>query len=128
MCSQRFVVNPDEQLIYEIVQAARNVHVSLGPGFLESVYCKAFLWELRDRILTAEREKIIKIVYGSRVVGRHYLDLVVENRVIVELKACRGIIPLHHAQMRSYLTATSYPFGLIINFGLAELEWERVQP
>src|SRR5437764_1220222 len=115
----------DEQLAVEVIQGARAVHEALGPGFVESVY-KAFALELRTRGLIVEREKLIRIVYPSSVVGRHYLDLVVECRAVLELKSTRAIIPVYEAQMRSYLAATEYPFGLIINFGTTELEWKTV--
>ncbi len=117
----------DEKVTLELVHAARVVHEALGPGFVEAVYNKAFAVELRNRNLIVEREKLIRVVYGSCVVGRHYLDLVVEGRVIVELKATRAIIPVYEAQMRSYLAATAFAFGLIINFGTLELEWQHVQ-
>jgi GxxExxY protein len=116
----------NEQLTFEVIQAAKTVHTKLGPGFVEPVYNKAFGLELRNRGLNAEREKLIRVLYSSIVVGRHYLDLVVENRAIIELKASRAIIPLFEAQMRSYLAASPYSFGLIINFGTQELEWKEV--
>jgi GxxExxY protein len=116
----------DDQLTFEIVRAARAVHEALGPGFVEAVYHRSFGLELRNRGLVVEREKLIRIIYISSVVGRHYLDLVVDNRAIVELKASRAIIPLFEAQVRSYLAATEYAFGLIINFGGMELEWKAV--
>ncbi len=113
-------------LIFRIVQSARLVHGSLGPGFLEIVYVRALLGELRSRGFRVEREKLVKIRYGLQVVGRHRLDLVVENSVVVELKAGRGIAVIHKAQVRSYLHATKFPFGLILNFGMPELEWESI--
>jgi len=116
----------DEQLAYEILNAARSVHTGLGPGFVETVYSKAFAIELRNRGLVTEREKIIRVFYASSVVGRHYLDLVVEGRAIIELKATRSIVPVFEAQMRSYLSATEYQFGLIINFGVRDLVWKEV--
>src|SRR5438105_431675 len=116
----------DEQLTNEIIQAARTVHATLGPGFVEPVYNKAFGIELRNLNLTVEREKIIRIIYGSAVVGRHYLDLVVEGRAVLELKASRSIIPVFEAQVRSYLTASDYSFGLIINFGTIDLDWKYI--
>jgi|SRR5579884_1995203 len=116
----------DEQLTLEIVNAARAVHSALGPGFVEGIYSRAFGLEMRERDLIVQREKLIRIIYGSSIVGRHYLDLVVENRAIVELKSARAIIPVHEAQVRSYLAATAYPFALIINFGTTELEWKHI--
>ncbi|PYS28107.1 MAG: GxxExxY protein [Acidobacteria bacterium] len=73
-----------------------------------------------------EREKAIKVWYASSVVGKHLLDLVVDGTVIVELKANRGIIQVHMAQMNSYLHATDYPIGVVLNFGMPELEFELI--
>jgi GxxExxY protein len=113
-----------DALVREIVDAATQVHTTLGPGFLESIYARALLSELRLRALTIEHERRIKIWYGSSVVGKHSLDLVVEGAAIVELKANRTLIPVHVAQLRSYLQATEYPVGLLINFGTTILQWE----
>jgi GxxExxY protein len=120
------VESNDEQLTVEIIHAARAVHDALGPGYVEAVYNKAFGLELRCPGLILQREKLIRVIYGSQVVGRHYLDLVVENRAVVELKAARVIIPVYEAQMRSYLAATDYKFGLIVNFGNLDVEWKQI--
>jgi len=117
-----------ENPAYRIVDAARQVHRTLGPGFLESIYGRALVSELKSRGLPLEREKQIKIWYGGQMVGKHRLDLVVEGSVIVELKANRGIVSAHVAQVRSYLQASGHPYGLILNFGMPELEWELVRP
>ena len=117
----------DSRLVFEIINAARAVHGPLGPGFLEIVYSRALVIEFRNRDLAIQREKMFPVVYQEKVIGRHYLDLVVEDRIILELKACRSIIPVFEAQVRSYLSATAYPLGLILNFGTAELEWREVQ-
>ena len=111
-------------LLRQIVYAATCVHNTLGPGFLESIYSRALLAELRSQGLSTERERQIKIWHGSQVVGKHSLDLVVEATAVVELKANHGLIPIHLAQLRSYLRATDYPFGLLLNFGAAEFQWE----
>ena len=116
-------MQPDA-LFREIVDAATQVHATLGPGFLESIYGRALLAELRGRGLAIERERQIKIWYGSQLVGKHSLDLVVAGTAIVELKANHGLIPVHVAQLRSYLQATNYPFGLLLNFGATALQWE----
>lgn len=117
---------PNEELAHAIVKAARAVHSELGPGFIESIYGRALVTELKNQGFKIEREKSVKIWYGSSIVGRHRLDLVVNCTVIVELKVGRGIIKVHMAQMNSYLHATEYPFGLILNFGMPELEYELV--
>ena len=113
-----------DALVREIVGAATRVHAILGPGFLESIYARALLSELRSRSLTIERERQIKIWYGSQIVGKHSLDLVVEGAAIIELKANQGLLSVHAAQLRSYLKATDYPFGVLLNFGTATLQWE----
>src|SRR2546422_1952600 len=112
------------QLISQILNAAQSVHSALGCGFIESIYSRALLIELKKIRLTIEREKLIKIWYGSQIVGKHCLDLVVDETVIIELKAARCIIPVHAAQMKSYLQATGFPIGLVLNFGMPELQWE----
>src|SRR2546426_9463230 len=115
------------RLIQEILKAAQSVHSKLGCGFIESVYGRALIIELKKTDFRIEREKLIKIWYGSQIVGKHFLDLVVEETIIIELKAARAIIPVHAAQMKSYLQATGYPTGLILNFGMPELQWELLQ-
>jgi GxxExxY protein len=97
-----------ERLVFRIVEAARAVHLALGPGFIESIYSRALIAELKNNGFQVEREKAIKIWYASIVVGKHLLDLVVDGTVIVELKANRGIVQVHMAQMNSYLHATNY--------------------
>jgi len=121
-------VDDNENPAYRIVEAARQVHQTLGPGFLESIYNRALVSELKSRAFPIEREKQIKIWYGTQLVGKHRLDLVVDGNIIVELKANRGIAGAHVAQLRSYLQASGHPYGLILNFGMPELELEIVLP
>ena len=116
-----------DQVVYRILKAARLVHTALGPGFVEKIYARALIAELMDDGFQVEREKTIKIWYGPRLVGKHRLDLVVDNTVIIELKANHAIIPLHTAQMKSYLHATAFPSGLLLNFGTTELQWELIR-
>ena len=121
-------MDDNENPAYRIIEAARLVHQTLGPGFLESIYGRALASELRNRGVPIEREKQIKIWYGTQLVGKHRLDLVVDAAIIVELKANRGIVGAHLAQLRSYLQASGHPYGLILNFGMPVLEWELVLP
>jgi len=116
-----------QKLIQQIVSSGRQVHAVLGPGFLESIYVRALVLELRNQGLSLERERKIKIWYGTQVVGTHRLDLIVDAAVIVEMKANSGIVAVHLAQLRSYLQATAYPLGLILNFGRPDLEWELIE-
>ena len=120
-------MEPEDGLLYRILDAARNVHWSLGPGFVEGVYGRALTVELRNSGFRVDREKVIKVWYGASLVGKHRLDLVVDQSVIIELKASRTIIPVHIAQMNSYLHASDYPWGLLLNFGTTELQWEIVR-
>ena len=115
-----------DQLVFRILRAARAVHSALGPGFIENIYARALIAELTDDGFQVQREKTIKIWYGTRLVGKHRLDLIVDSTVILELKANHGIVPLHIAQMKSYLHATGLPFGLLLNFGVTELQWEVI--
>jgi GxxExxY protein len=114
-----------DRLVYRIVTAAHRVHEELGPGFQESIYGRALVLELKQAGLRMEREKVVRIWYGSQLVGKHRLDLVVEGAVVIELKANRSIVQAHTSQMRSYLQATRYAQGVILNFGMPE--WERLR-
>ncbi|HEY2381046.1 MAG TPA: GxxExxY protein [Terriglobia bacterium] len=120
-------MDPGDQLAFRILKAARAVHTTLGPGFIESIYTRALIAELVDDGFQVEREKTVKIWYGDRLVGKHRLDLVVDGTVIIELKANHSLIPLHIAQMNSYLHATTFPFGLLLNFGATDLQWEFIR-
>ncbi len=115
-----------DQLLYRILDAGRLVHSVLGPGFMESIYSRALAHELRQSGFHVDRERIVKIWYTSTIVGKHRFDLVVDDSVIVELKACRTIIPVYLAQVQSYLQASGFSFGIILNFGLIDLQWEVV--
>jgi GxxExxY protein len=76
-----------------MIRLAREVHRQLGPGFIESIYARALISELKCGGFRVERERLIKIWYGSQLVGRHRLDMLVDSEVIIELKASRCIIP-----------------------------------
>jgi GxxExxY protein len=120
-------VDSEDRLLYRILEAARIVLATLGPGFIESIYGRALTVELKKNGFEVDREKAIKIWYGPSLVGKHRLDLLVDRSVIVELKSNRGIIPVHIAQMHSYLHASNLLFGLLLNFGTTELQWEIVR-
>jgi len=118
--------HPFEGLSRKIIGAAIEVHAALGPGFLETIYEEAFKLELTEQGLNYECQKEIKIEYLGTQIGTHRLDLVVENQVVVELKAVREITDIHFAQIRSYLRATDLKVGLIPNFAKPTLEIKRV--
>jgi GxxExxY protein len=117
---------PDGELTDQILAAAIRVHRQLGPGFLESIYEEALCLELEASKLTFERQKSVEVRYRDKVIGIHRLDLLVESRVIVELKAIKGFEPIHFSVVRSYLKAIELETGLLINFHAVPLAIKRV--
>jgi GxxExxY protein len=109
-----------------IIQCIINVHKALGPGFLENVYQRALVIELRSTNLAVEVEKEVLIFYRGQEVGRHRLDLVVENSVILELKTVEDLSKAHYAQVRSYLKATGLSIALLVNFSKEKSDFRRV--
>jgi len=99
-----------------VIGAAIEVHRDLGPGFLESVYEEALASELAIRGLKFQRQYLIPIEYKGRVIGEHKLDFLVEEELVVELKAVEHLLPIHHAQVHSYLKAGAFELGLLMNF------------
>ena len=117
---------PHEDLTRRIISCAIDVHKSLGPGFLESVYETALLIELRHAGRQVEQQKILPIAYRGTIVGEHRLDLLVENKIIVELKAISALEDIHFAIVRSYLKAARIEHGLLLNFATMPLTVKRV--
>src|SRR5262245_30396309 len=115
-----------EQLTRQIIGAAMEVHQALGPGFVESIYRNALSHELHLKGIAFQSEEEIRGTYKEHNVGLHRLDLVVEGRVIVELKAVSTIADAHLAQALSYMKATNIELSLIINFGGTSLIWKRL--
>jgi GxxExxY protein len=106
-----------KELTAKIIDCAYKVHKKLGFGFLESVYQNALMIELSNKGLRAEKEKKIKVKYDEQVVGDFTADVVVEEKVIIELKSVQQMHPAHEAQLINYLKATGIEVGLLINFG-----------
>ncbi len=110
----------ENEIAKEIVDAAYKIHTTLGPGLLESVYEVALAYELEQRGLSVARQQPIPIVYESVTFDEGFrADLVVENKVIVELKSVEQIAPVHSKQLLTYLRLTDMHLGLLINFGTA---------
>jgi len=114
-----------EEITYKINGAVFEVNRELGPGFLEKVYENALLIELRERGLTVESQVPITVCYKGRSVGDYYADIVVENQVLIELKAVEFISKTHEAQLLNYLKATGFEIGLLINFTHPQAEIKR---
>jgi len=110
----------------KVIGAAYKVSNTLGAGFLEKVYENAMMMELRCDGLTAVQQKPIKVYYKGAVVGEYFADILVGNKIIVELKAVRTMDSIHFAQIMNYLKATNLKLGLIINFGNPKVEIRRV--
>ena len=115
-----------EDLSKKIIGAAIKVHKELGPGFLESIYEEALKVEFSEHGFQYDSQKEIEIRYHGVPVGLHRLDLVVENKIIVELKAVKELSDVHFAQPRSYLKASGLKIGLLLNFSKPTLEVKRV--
>jgi len=114
------------EITEQIIGAAIEVHKALGPGFIESIYQKALEIELKNRGLSVEIEKEIKIYFKHALVGIHRLDLLVNGQVIVELKAIKEFEDSHTAQVLSYLKATGLNVGLLFNFAKSKVKIKRV--
>ena len=111
-----------DRLTHEVIGAAIDVHRVLGPGYLESVYEEALCIELGLRKIAFHRQHPIAISYKENPVGEARLDVLVDGSLIVELKAVEVILPIHTAQIISYLKATGSQLGLIINFNTVVLK------
>ncbi len=108
---------PNAELTHLIIEAAIEVHRYLGPGLIESVYETCMCYELVERKLNFERQKELALVYkGVSLDSTCRLDLVVENKVIIELKSVDQLHPVHEAQLLTYLKLSGIKIGLLINF------------
>jgi GxxExxY protein len=113
----------ENEIAKQILDAAFVVHTSLGPGLLESVYEVILAYELKKRSLTAERQKPMPILYDNiRFDEAFRSDLVVNGKVIVELKSVEALLPLHAKQLLTQLRLSDLKLGLLINFGAAHLK------
>lgn len=110
----------------EIIGAAMEVHSQLGPGFLESVYEEAFAIKLELKGIKFQRQKELPVFYKGRNIKQFVCDFIVEDKVIVELKAVKQIGEIEKLQVINYLKASGYEIGLLFNFGDKSLEWKRL--
>ena len=100
-----------------ILSAFYEVYYELGYGFLERVYQNALYQELKRRDFQCEVQKQIKVYFKGKEVGEYFADIIVDNKIILELKACEKVCPEHEAQLLNYLKATNIEIGLLLNFG-----------
>jgi GxxExxY protein len=105
-----------------ILDAAIEVHRTLGPGLLESTYRECLEFELSARQMRFDVERVVPIVYkGTKLRTQYRVDLIVEDRIVVEVKSQAAILAIHQAQVITYLRLTGYPAGLLINFNVPRL-------
>ena len=114
-----------EEITHKIIGAAYKVYNALGFGFLESVYKKAMVIELTKDNLKVEPEKSLKVYYDNQVIGDFYVDLFVEETVVVELKSVENLTKAHEVQLVNYLNGLKKDIGLLINFGPSGVEVKR---
>lgn len=123
---KRGIELPNKDLTAKIINAAITVHKALGPGFLESIYEEALCIELACKNIAFERQRSIRLTYQGKAIGEHRLDLMVEDSVVVELKAIKALEPIHFSIVRSYMKAMSVESGLLFNFAAMPLTVKRV--
>ena len=110
----------------EIIGKSFKVSNTLGNGFLEKVYQNALSYELTKSGLNVKQQYPLEVFYEDKVVGEYFADLLVENKIILELKAIKALDDIHLAQILNYLKACDMNFGLLINFGTPRVEIKRV--
>jgi GxxExxY protein len=115
-----------EDLSGKIINAAIEVHRALGSGFLEKVYENSLVLELITRDLSVEQQQNIKVFYKGLEVGNYIADIIVENKVVIELKSVKSLDPIFAAQLLNYLKALNLPLGLLINFGNSKIQIKRI--
>lgn len=118
--------NDINSITERIIGCAFSVFNTLKSGFLEKVYENALVIELKEMGLIVDQQKPIKVYYKNQSVGDYFADLLVDEKVIVELKAIKQIDSIHISQVLNYLNASGLKCGLILNFGKTKLEIKRV--
>ncbi|MDD5459651.1 MAG: GxxExxY protein [Phycisphaerae bacterium] len=115
-----------KDLTHEIIGAAMEVHRILGNGFLESVYEESLAIELMSRDITFEQQRPLDVIYKGKLAKQFFCDLLVNDKILVELKAIKKLTENEYAQVLNYMKATGLELGLLINFGTRSLEFKRV--
>jgi GxxExxY protein len=116
-----------EELSSQILNTCFEVINELGAGFLESVYQKALQIALRQKGLKAVAQFPLSVTFRNEIVGNFIADLLVEDKIIIELKAVSVLLPEHQSQVINYLKATGIEVGLLVNFGKSKLEYKRLE-
>lgn len=116
-----------EELTGRILEACFEVSNELGCGFLESVYQNALAIALESKGITPQKEVPLDVQFRGQVVGKFFADIMVQDKIIVELKAVKALVPEHYAQVLNYLHGTGIEVGLLVNFGQPKLEYRRLE-
>ncbi len=115
-----------QEVTSDILQSSFEVHNTLGCGLLEKIYENSLMVDLKLKGRTVTSQKDYKVYYKNEVVGIYYADLIVDNKVIIEIKAVENIDDIHKAQLLNYLKISKLRVGLIINFAKPKLEYKRL--
>ena len=115
-----------KDLSFRIMEAVFEVHNILGPGYSENIYESALAKEFKDRKMDYTRQGLIEVHYKGVKIGEYRLDMVVEGKIILELKAVSELNEIFKSQLLSYLKATEMELGILINFGSKEVEFKRI--
>ena len=116
------------ELTYRIIGICMEVHRELGPGFPEEYYQKALEIEFGYQHVLFEPQKPVQVLYKETQVGLNYLDFVIDEKVILEIKSVNRLNDVHKFQIIKYFAATQYDIALLINFGQVKLQYERLLP
>jgi len=115
-----------KDLSYKVIGCAMKVHQKLGPGFLEKVYENALMIELAGAGIKAIQQAPIQITYNQKIVGDYFADILVDDKIILELKATEKLLKIHQSQVINYLNATGIELGILINFAEESLNYKRL--
>lgn len=115
-----------KELSYAVVGLAMKVHTELGNGFLEKVYENAMMLMFKKEGIEAKQQSPIEVILVNEVIGQYYADILVEGKIILELKTVADIDRTHVAQIINYLKATGLKLGIILNFGKENFEYKRI--
>lgn len=113
-------------LSFRIIGFAMQVHNELGHGFLEKVYENALMVVLKREGISARQQAAVPVYFMEEIVGEYYADILVDEKIILEIKSVEKIIGIHRAQALNYLKATGLRLAIILNFGKEKLEFQRV--
>jgi len=124
-------MNTNEKLIYKelsftVMEAVFEVHNVLGPGYSENIYEEALAKEFKMRKIPFERQKSIEVKYKGEKVGEYKLDMVIDEKILLEFKAVTELNSIFESQLISYLKATGIKLGILINFGTRKVSYKRI--